>query len=61
MIKHVLVQSPVKTTPENSREGGHGQGSPWRLENYPFKSESKYISRVLLRMINPKPGRRRME
>lgn len=25
MIKHVLAHSPVKTTPENSRKGGHGQ------------------------------------
>ena len=53
LIKHVLVQSPVKTTPENSRKGGHGQGSPWRLEDNPSKSESMYISRVSLRIADP--------
>lgn len=60
LIKHVLVQSPVKTTPENSRKGGHGHGSPWRLEDNPSKSESMYISRVSLRIADPevKSGRR---
>ena len=53
---YVLVQSPVKTTPENSRKSGHGQGSPWRVEDNPSKSESTYISRVSLHIADPEVG-----